>query len=755
MDANEAINFLENNIQQTESEEASAVTKELEAIVQEKNFLPPDVEVKEDKRGFLKRTADWFKGGQRDSTIPTIAEMALGNTAQKLALDGKQATRLAALITTTVSDERLRKGIKNILPDATFTNDEYGNLVVISPVTGKGTPQDSQYVRFYPNPKGLDKTDLMPLTGALGGGAVLAGGAALMGIPAGGYFGSALLGMSEAALAEAISSRLTNSIFKIFDVPLGAFGGVLGKAGMDKAAKILGGIVSKLKSKPFSVIDKKTGQLTKSVQENLRANGIDPDGVSEALAKEINEKVGQSIDSQAAASVAEAESLPIPVPLTKGQASGNPSDQLFEDAITKGTYGTSNKDKIDDIITKQTDRINENVGAIETALGGGAPKPSTIEVGENIQKTLNDIRQTEKQRATQLFTEAGKKGYAFIPTEHAGQVSDILRRSVDGFPKTEIENVSKLIDEMEEILSSGGDVTSLFNIRRQLNGFQKGSPSQAAAIKLKNTLDNVLDGLVEQKLLDGNPEAVTAQMKAIANYKDYASRWKDKGILRTLTEVEPNSGTFQLKKDPAEIANFLFNSSGTRLIKQPKLRNDLRILKQNLPEDVWNQIRQEAFMTIVKQANLPQTGTDQIKLSGVKMSNFLFKMTQDNPEVMRGLFSPDEIKLLKRFASVTRRVTDTTKNVSNTAYAAQGILAQLYRSLDMSRLGRAVNQIPIINALQRFVAGEAAEEASPIMFRRPSAGAGAGGSVGGSEQLDPIQEQLNRAVGNRSAKAYY
>jgi hypothetical protein len=308
---------------------------------------------------------------------------------------------------------------------------------------------------------------------------------------------------------------------------------------------------------------------------------------------------------------------------------------------------------------------------------------------------------------------------------------------------------------MEEILSSGGDVTSLFNIRRQLNGFQKGSPSQAAAIKLKNTLDNVLDGLVEQKLLDGNPEAVTAQMKAIANYKDYASRWKDKGILRTLTEVEPNSGTFQLKKDPAEIANFLFNSSGTRLIKQPKLRNDLRILKQNLPEDVWNQIRQEAFMTIVKQANLPQTGTDQIKLSGVKMSNFLFKMTQDNPEVMRGLFSADEIKLLKRFASVARRVTDTTKNVSNTAYAAQGILAQLYRSLDMSRVGRAVNQIPLINTLQRFVAGEATEEASPIMFRRPSAGAGAGGSVGGSEQLNPMQEELNRLTGNRTPNAYY
>ncbi len=755
MDVNEAISALEAQIAEEEKSDSTGLDAELKSLIKQTNLLPPDPEVKEDQRGFLKRTADWFKGGQRDSTIPTIAEMALGNTAQKLALDGRQATQLAALISTTASDDRLRRGIKKILPDANFTNDEYGNLVVISPVTGKGTPKDSQYVRFYPNPKGLDKTDLFPLTAAAGGGAVLAGGAALLGIPAGGYFGSALLGMAEGGLAELISSRLTGSVYKIFDIPLSGLGGVLGKAGMDKAAQLLTGIVSKLKTKPFSVIDKTTGNLKKSVQDDLRSNGIDPDGISEKLAQQINEASSRSVDGQAVAATTEAQSLPVPVPLTKGQASGNPSDQLMEDAITKGVYGESNKTKIDDILTKQTDRINENVSFIEESLGGGAPKPSTIEVGENIQSTLNNIRRTEKRRATDLFTEAGEKGYAFIPTQHAGEVSDILRKSVDSFPKSEIENVSKLIDDMDEILSSGGDIKSLFDIRRQLNGFQKGSPSQAAATRLKNTLDSVLDGLVEQKLLDGNPEAVAAQMKAIANYRDYASRWKDKGILRTLTEVEPNSGSLQLKKDPAEIANFLFNSSGTKLIKQPKLRNDLRILKAELPEAAWNQIRQEAFATIVRQANMPQTGTAQIKLSGVKMSNFLFKMTQENPEVMRGLFSADEIKLMKRFASVARRVTDTTKNASNSAYAAAGILSQLYRALDMSRMGRLVSSVPFLNTIQRFVAGEAAEEASPQMFRRPSVGAAIGGAVGGSEEFDPMQKRAAELGGNRIPQAYY
>ena len=145
-------------------------------------------------------------------------------------------------------------------------------------------------------------------------------------------------------------------------------------------------------------------------------------------------------------------------------------------------FTEANKTKIDDILTKQTDRINENVSFIEESLEWCISKPSTIEVGENIQSTLNNIRRTEKQRATDLFTEAGEKGYAFIPTQHVGEVSDILRKSVDSFPKSEIENVSKLIDDMDEILSSGGDIKSLFDIRK-LNGFQKGSPSQAAATR--------------------------------------------------------------------------------------------------------------------------------------------------------------------------------------------------------------------------------------------------------------------------------
>ena len=73
----------------------------------------------------------------------------------------------------------------------------------------------------------------------------------------------------------------------------------------------------------------------------------------------------------------------------------------------------------------------------------------------------------------------------------------------------------------------------------------------------------------------------------------------------------------------------------------------------------------------------------------------------------------------------------------------------------MSRVGRLVSGIPLLNTIQRFVAGEAAEEASPQMFRRPSVGAAIGGAVGGSEEFDPMQKRAAELGGNRIPQAYY
>ena len=67
--------------------------------------------------------------------------------------------------------------------------------------------------------------------------------------------------------------------------------------------------------------------------------GLDPSDVSGKLARNIAKQVNTALDPGAVASVAAAQSLPVLVNLTHGDASGSAGQQLIEDQMTKGGFG--------------------------------------------------------------------------------------------------------------------------------------------------------------------------------------------------------------------------------------------------------------------------------------------------------------------------------------------------------------------------------------------------------------------------------
>jgi len=231
---------------------------------------------------------EWFKGGKREENIPLIQGAYLG-------LPSEKAAQMTALLTTTASDDRLRSGIKKILPNAQFDKDQFGNLVVIAPVYRDGK-ETQQYTRFYPNPKGLNAVDLMQAAGAVTLGQAIAATGGALGVPTAGVVGGGLIGMTEAAIVEAASSALSDDPFQVFDLPIGFFGGALGA----KAAQVLGDIIAKVKSKPSAVLDDQ-GNLKQSVRTQLTELGLDPDNISAELASKIRQQVRQVGQPEASA----------------------------------------------------------------------------------------------------------------------------------------------------------------------------------------------------------------------------------------------------------------------------------------------------------------------------------------------------------------------------------------------------------------------------------------------------------------------
>ena len=673
---------------------------------------------------------DWFKGGKREPSIDLITNTRLG-------LPAKKAAQMTALLATTASDDRLQSGIKDILPNTTFDKDKYGNLVVITPVYKDGK-ETQQFKRFYPNPKGLNVVDLMQASGAVALGQVIALTGGLLGVPTAGILGGGLIGMTEAAIIEAASSNLSNDPFQVFDIPIGFLGG----AGGAKISQILSDIIVKVKSKPSSVLDA-DGNLKPKVKAQLAELGLDPDNITAELAAKIKQQVASVGQPQAAASLAEAESLPTPIPLTRGEASGSKSQQLFEDQVQSGMFGDPAMLTMKARRAQQQAAIGENLEQIKVGMGG----EEVTEIGAggiSAQQTLATQRAAEKRVASQMFTDADQAGAAFVSPNLAGAVGDDLRGVLRGFNPSEVSATTSVVDEMEDVLAQGGDIKRLFQLRQRLvNTGAAGTPEQSAAGKVRRQLDKSLEALVDQQLLSGNPEAVSKQLAAIKNYSDFAGKWKSDGVLSKLTDVVGRDGQRVFKQAPESVANFLFGLNGAKLASAPQIARDLATLKRTLPSDQWNQLRQEAFLLMANRAQ--QTGEDGIIISGTKFQTFWNKMKNENPRLIDGMFSPKEIRIISQFASVAARVTGSAKNYSNTTTAAGGLIQQIAGFLGDTTIAKLAIRAPIIKGITQAVAGAKADEAFKIPLGKATqplsgaAGAGLAGEVGGDPLYDLYQ----------------
>ena len=681
----------------------------------------PAPEPKQEEQSWL----EWFQGGKREENIPLIQGAYLG-------LPEDKARQMTALLTTTASDDRLQSGIKKILPNAQFDKDQYGNLVVISPVYRDGQ-ETQQYTRFYPNPKGLNAVDFMQGAGAVALGQAIAATGGLLGVPTAGMLGGGLIGMTEAAIVEAASSNLSDDPFQVFDVPIGFFGGVLGA----KVAQVLGDLISKVKNRPSTVLDS-SGNLKASVRAQLTELGLDPDNITAELAAKIKGEVRRVGKPEASAALAEAESLPTPVPLTKGEASGSRAQQLFEDQAESGAFGEGTRMFMERQRALQQGALAQNLGDIQRGLGGG--EVTIGQGGAAAQAALATKKAAEKAAATDLFNIAKQKGHAFISPNMAGAVADDLRSVTYNYNPMEIEAVDRIVGEMEEVLANGGDITRLFQLRTVLvNTGQAGSPAQRAAGEVRRQLDASLEALVDQQLLLGADEAVTAQLAAIRNYADFASRWKSGGILKKLTETEGRDGDMVFKVAPESVANYLFGAKGAKLTTGTQMVRDLRTLKANLPEQQWNQLRQEAFIHIANKAR-----KDDI-ISGQQFQTAWNEMRKNNPDLVRGLFSKEEEQLISKFASVAKRATTGAKNYSNTMTTANSLLGLLAEKFGQTSIVRLGMRAPFI----RMFSGAVAEKSFDVPLGRatqPISGA-AGAAAASGQGGDPFYDMYRGVTG--------
>lgn len=462
------------------------------------------------------------------------------------------------------------------------------------------------------------------------------------------------------------------------------------------------------------------GLLTAEGRQALQQAGIDPDAIAQGFGQEFARRAqeavraGRPVDPVQLARVMQGESLPVPVPQTRGQISGSPSAQMFENLAEKGTYGPRSERFMQGIRESQQDALRRNVDAIATQIGGAPVRAEGAIPGQQAQARLAAMRGAEKAGVDAAYT-AARGTNAGAPGEIVarlrGDIADRIgaEHAIDNIPK-----VMNVLRQLEGVGSGEGasvPINRLFFMRAQLNGVIKGGGEDGVAARAaKSIIDGHLDDIVTQGLLRGDDAAIDAWRNAIAANREFAGRFKGSDIIEKLTTMDYRSGTRQLAVPADQATNAIFGAS--KLFGGGNTARDLARLRDVLgPQSAeWQALRQEAVMRLFQSGQGPMHPTTGVRaFSGANFAKGFDNAMLQSPGIIRTFFTPEEIATLRQFRDVAGRVTGTVKggdNFSNTIPGASNVVQSLLaRFFTSEQAMMRFMAMPVVRSMMDYGAG--------------------------------------------------
>ena len=696
-----------------------------------------EAQAKAEKPSVLSRVWTSIAGSDADPTIPAMVKSNLG-------LPPAKAAQMTALLATTRSPDRLRSGIAKIEPEAEFGEDDAGRLYAVMPVYSGGK-KTGQFTRVYPNEPGLGFTEAMQAAGAVAASMPVGRALSAVGLPTTGALGAATIGATEAAVVEGASSALSGAPFQVTDIPIGAAGGAAG----EKLFNVVGSLVGAARRGGVERVLGPDGKLLPGPAKLVREAGLDPEQVTASVAAEIQKQVKSGVEPGAAAVTSLSKGLPVEVPMTRGQVTGSKGQQLVEDAMASGAYGSAAEKRMMEFRKGQQEALRGNITAITEGIAPGSIPVPKGQGGKLAQEALVAARAGDKARADDLYKQARASGVATVEPTEAMAIADASRLAYrENFDPITAPQMDGLLLRLDEIMANGGDIKSLQTWRKQVSNLRSGAPTveAAAAGTVLRDFDKRLTDAVDNQLLIGDQSAVSAWKDAITNWAEYAKTWESKGgILNVLTEKVTRDGQRQLKVAPEEAANAIFTMTASGLASKTKLPRDLITLKSKLPEAEWNALRQEALIRLTDTIEKIGTGGAE-NISGLSFKKSWSNLNSNNPGVVNALFSKVERDTITQFADVAARATSAAVNASNSANAAAGMIQRLASGFTASGPGQfllqnwlgAIIREPYGAAMAAFGAGQRSASRQIVGTAREAAvGAGTGAALSQEPQIGP------------------
>ncbi len=684
---------------------------------------------------------DWVKdsytGGDRKD--PNISE--LPKDVQSMFKEGEGI--LGAKLSLSRGDLGKAGVYRQFFPNDPIDLDESGNAIV--------TRNGEQY---YLNAPGFSRQDvsdigtagLIELPFATAGGRIAAGAGAVgraVGVGLGAGAGSVSQDLAAQGAGSGQPVDTTNALIA-----------TLGGGAVEFAAPILAPFFRKFFGSPKMATN---GKLTDAGRKTLDRMGISADEITPEFARHFADRARDATTPDELAQAARhAQASNFDIPLSQGDVSGRVRQQAFEDTSTKGGYGEGAENVMRAFRDKQSDAIMNARDNVQTDLGGQG-----IDSYDGVQAAQGAIREnadSAKAGIRNAYTQAAQKK-AGVLKEGIKGMAQTVRRNFQEFNPATAPKAASLVKQLESFEKrfpgniKSVSVKAIESYRQQVSALSRSADpiERAAAGNIRKSLDGYLDNMVDDALLTGDSEALSAFKNARSLRADFAKKFEGDSILEKL--IDQADGSFLL--EPSEAAKHLFGASqlGAKTGTTKAIRRIKKILGPEHP--AWMALREEAFLRLFSAD----------KSSTAKFPNALKKAMNESPELMGELFSLQDLRKLQRFGGVIANATQRAPgaiNHSNTASSLSQIAQHVFGN--SRAIGSFVANLPglrdIAGAARNAVNANKAQAATRPRISRaitPPGIAGTIGSIGAQEHMSPEEQRakdIARALrGNSAATA--
>lgn len=640
--------------------------------------------------------------GKRDARyqgIPTIAEALKGEGSMGFG----RALRESGAWLTGASDKDMAGVYKGMLGDRFVRDETDANGYPVIVYKGK----DGREAKAYVNAPGLDMQDVVrgvegiaPYVGAgrLVSGAMKA--SALVPRMVGQALGQGATSVAQDAAGVATGVSRIDPEATVAKAGFAAAGGAAGEL----AGAGLGYVWRKLVAEP-RYFDKVTGKLTAEGEKVAIANGLDPAGLPEQVARDFSRSMANTGDGASAALAASKNEFKIP--LTAGEVSGNKHQLLREQQLTGGSYGEAGARRMkafrdeQDAALKNAARgwLDPNTPGIagELAPGRAGSTLAKDELGANIRANT----QSALDRAKEVETNAWKA----VPDDFRANdaalsaIDDVIPRTLAAKKVAVIEEgltpTAKKMSDMIEKFQAGempaasskyvdkslaGHVDVM---RRRLLAASEEAATDTDRRAARALYDGFNDWIVEAAKLSGDP-SIAMKLSAARTISREIHQVFDgqKGTAgaRVMSSILKNA-------DSAEgVVNSLFSVSPKSEIKggaisaldSLKKAYD-RHLSPEAAKAAWDDIRLAYWMRIVDRKT-GDAGGPQAIASAIKSA------INNQGSIAKRLFTPAELAKMNRLATTLDQVARRNPNTSWSGVSVGALMKDVSNSF-LSAIG--------------------------------------------------------------------